>query len=317
MAKCKFRVACAQFEPTLSDVDSSIQTCEELLNENEAALLKKDDGDGPLGVMMFPELAFTGYTFDSREDIEKLVEYDDETNAKTFCFLRKIAARFDCLVACGYIRGVREDEIEGRPRIFNAMQVVDSKEKLVLRINKHHLYCLDESWADEDTNGFTSSTLRVKAKGMDDVVHFFSIPTTFGICMDINPYRFEAPWDAFEFANHILKEKSSLVLFSSAWTNAHPDDSDDVKEVVPPALDTWNYWISRLFPLLQNNDVPQRACVFANRIGMENKIHFVGSSIVFEIQDAGKEERDFEKTIAVRGTLDNSSAGILIASVSC
>ena len=27
------------------------------------------------------------------------------------------------------------------------------------------------------------------------------------ICMDINPHKFEAPWEAYELANHCLKEK--------------------------------------------------------------------------------------------------------------
>lgn len=35
--------------------------------------------------------------------------------------------------------------------------------------------------------------------------------------MDINPYKFEAPWNAFEFAVHVLEVRANLVILSMAW----------------------------------------------------------------------------------------------------
>lgn len=35
-----------------------------------------------------------------------------------------------------------------------------------------------------------------------------------GICMDINPYKFEAPWTAYEFANHARESRAKLVIVS-------------------------------------------------------------------------------------------------------
>lgn len=35
--------------------------------------------------------------------------------------------------------------------------------------------------------------------------------------MDINPYKFEAPWSAFEFAYHVLEVRANLVILSMAW----------------------------------------------------------------------------------------------------
>ena len=44
---------------------------------HEEALLRGND-EIPLSVIQCPEMCFTGYTFDSREEIEPLVEWDEE-----------------------------------------------------------------------------------------------------------------------------------------------------------------------------------------------------------------------------------------------
>ena len=38
--------------------------------------------------------------------------------------------------------------------------------------------------------------------------------------MDINPYRFEAPFTDFEFANFHLKHKTKLIFLICAWKDS-------------------------------------------------------------------------------------------------
>ena len=302
---------------------------------HEDALLRGND-EIPLSIIQCPEMCFTGYTFDSREEIEPLVEWDedeedDDTIGRTREFLYSVAKRFQCLASAGYVRGIRDAN-----KIYNAVQIVDETGRVVLRANKHHLYCIDETWADEDIeSGFTSKELVLKAKGINSStssnhrhknsnsakVEEYRIRTTIGICMDINPYKFEAPWGAFEFAKAIEKAGSALVLFASAWTNAHPDDDEVTKAIVPDRTETWNYWFNRLLPLFVEQEEeeeeeeeeiarPQkRAFVFANRVGVEREIRFVGSSVVFQIERGGK--------LIVKGGLDNKKEGVLVAQVEC
>ncbi len=276
---------------------------------------KEDEKENmPLSIIQFPEMSFTGYTFDSREEIERLVEWDDEEEEEiTRQFLSTIAKRFKCLASAGYVRGIRDAN-----EIYNAVQIVDETGRVILRVNKHHLYCIDETWADEDTSGFTSTKLVLKGKGGNsNTVEEYRIKTTVGICMDINPYKFEAPWEEYEFAKEIEKKKSSLILFASAWTNAHPNDDVETKAIVPDRTETWNYWFNRLLPLFVEEGVGEevalkprkRAFVFANRVGVEREIHFVGSSVVFEIERGGK--------LIVKGGLDNEKEGVLVAHVEC
>ncbi|CAL6374214.1 unnamed protein product [Bathycoccus prasinos] len=331
VSTCEFRVACVQFEPAHGDRTKSFEKCLRMLDEHEQMMLSSSSVVAPLSIIQFPEMCFTGYTFDSREEIEPFVEWDDEEEeeAVTRQFLSSVAKRFNCLASAGYVRGIRD---AGRKLYYNAVQVVDEAGRVILRANKHHLYCIDETWADEDIeNGFTSLELVLKARGIGNTnssrssrssgsskVEEYRIKTTVGICMDINPYKFEAPWGAFEFAKTIEKASSSLVLFASAWTNAHPDDDAETKAIVPDRTETWNYWFNRLLPLFVDQEKEgeegiirprKRAFVFANRVGVEHEIHFVGSSVVFQIERGGK--------LIVKGGLDNKKEGILVARVEC
>ena len=315
------------FDNYLGDRTKSFEKCLRMLDEHEQMILSSSSVVAPLSIIQFPEMCFTGYTFDSREEIEPLVEWDDEEEeeAVTRQFLSSVAKRFNCLASAGYVRGIRD---AGEKLYYNAVQVVDEAGRVILRANKHHLYCIDETWADEDIeNGFTSLELVLKARGIGNTnssrsssskVEEYRIKTTVGICMDINPYKFEAPWGAFEFAKTIEKASSSLVLFASAWTNAHPDDDAETKAIVPDRTETWNYWFNRLLPLFVDQEKEgedgiirprKRAFVFANRVGVEREIHFVGSSVVFQIERGGK--------LTVKGGLDNKKEGILVARVEC
>lgn len=43
-----------------------------------------------------------------------------------------------------------------------------------------------------------------------------------GICMDIMPYKFTAPFTDYELSSFYEKEKCDLVLFSTGWVTANP-----------------------------------------------------------------------------------------------
>jgi protein N-terminal amidase len=304
-----------------------MRTCERLLEEHFQKE-RNNNNNNDLSLIMLPEMCFTGYTFHDKDDVSEFVEFDqDDEVQETKDFLIKLANKYDCLVCAGYVRGCLKNDDAGNDNgdndnndeflFYNAMQIVNKREVLA-RVNKNHLYILDETWADESSEGFVSRNLVIRGKSCDGSINEFRVKTQFGICMDINPYKFQKPWKDYEFANAILKSKSSLTLFSSAWTNAHPDDSN--KDVIPKEEETWNYWFSRLAPIFEkendeNDDdddvVTNRAFVFANRLGVEEGIHFVGSSIAFEHSSKNSEN------IAIKGSLTNNKEGVLVTEVWC
>lgn len=107
--------------------------------------------------------------------------------------------------------------------------------------------------------------------------------------MDLNPHRFTAPWEAYEFASHALTSQSELLVLSMAWlTNldalelaAHPGEPD---------LSTLSYWVERLKPLVQAEK--EVITVIANRCGeeagknpsgVEEGVRYAGSSWIGEV----------------------------------
>lgn len=66
---------------------------------------------------------------------------------------------------------------------------------------------------------------------------------------------------AYELASACKAHGSSVLLFSSAWTDSHPDDDP---KTVPPVncIEILTYWLSRLEPLV-GSDVH---FVCANRV---------------------------------------------------
>jgi len=88
--------------------------------------------------------------------------------------------------------------------MFNSQTTVDGSGAVVARYDKTHLYFMDEKWAVESNTGFkqTQLALKVLKPGGETprAITRRHVTVTNAICMDINPYRFEAPWEAHELA---------------------------------------------------------------------------------------------------------------------
>lgn len=93
--------------------------------------------------------------------------------------------------------------------------------------------------------------------------------------MDLNPPRFDAPFDKFEFGEFAAKEKVDLVVVSMAWLDSEPpletaegseaEKGNEEKDDWEETNQVMSYWVLRLNPLLGSG----AAVVCANRIGRE------------------------------------------------
>ena len=127
--------------------------------------------------------------------------------------------------------------------------------------------------------------------------------------MDLNPHKFTAPWDAYEFASHALAAKSEVLVLSMAWlTNLSAASLESNPD--QPDMATLDYWIERLTPLLEDNsDV---VAIFANRcgqepgknpLGEEEGVRYAGSSWIGKL---GKGE------VKIWGMLGRAEEGMCI-----
>ncbi|BFZ54279.1 hypothetical protein PYCC9005_001313 [Savitreella phatthalungensis] len=114
--------------------------------------------------------------------------------------------------------------------------------------------------------------------------------------MDLNPFDFTAPWDAFEFGRHCVKIGAQMAVVPMAWLQS---DGDQL-----------SYWLARLGPALDHD----LTLVFANRCGTEGDVTFAGRSAIVRVS-AGEQTIDGARRVAhLLASLDDDE-GVLVADV--
>lgn len=244
-------------------LDSKIRNVTENIAKADA-IIQSNPPPSDLDLLVLPELAFTGYNYPSYESIKPYLE--PTTAGVTTQWAIATAKRFSCHVIAGYpeistdiddTAPLPTDEAIAHKR-YNSTVTVSPTGEILANYRKSFLYYTDESWAAEGPAGFFCDSLGSLGK------------VGLGICMDINPYQFSAPWDKYEFANHVLDGGAKLIVMSMAWLTSLPKEE---MAVLPgsPALETVTYWLQRFSPAIAatkagGEDV---TVVFSNRIGVE------------------------------------------------
>eukprot|EP00349_Pseudokeronopsis_sp_Brazil_P006070 CAMPEP_0202966888 /NCGR_PEP_ID=MMETSP1396-20130829/11526_1 /ASSEMBLY_ACC=CAM_ASM_000872 /TAXON_ID= /ORGANISM="Pseudokeronopsis sp., Strain Brazil" /LENGTH=200 /DNA_ID=CAMNT_0049691289 /DNA_START=88 /DNA_END=687 /DNA_ORIENTATION=- len=200
-------------------------------------------------------MAFSGYKFKDADDIKPFCE--DGASGKTFEWCKAQAKKLGCWVFCGY------PQVE-EGKLYNSQMVVRPDGTYEKSYKKSFLYETDETWASEGP-GFEAMDLFLPR-------HNKSVRIVNCICMDINPYKFEAAYEEFELATFARKEQAQLLLFSSNWVdpNAYASEQQAVSE-------TLNYWANRLIPLIEDKSPKPCYFVAADRVGTELGEKYMGS----------------------------------------
>ncbi|KAF5021650.1 hypothetical protein F66182_6308 [Fusarium sp. NRRL 66182] len=256
------RIGCLQFAPQVGDVNNN-------LNRADSVLSKADPDD--LDLLVLPELAFSGYNFKSLQDIAPFLEYSG--SGITSLWARTIALKYNCVVTVGYPEKVDlSTKWPANPEYYNSTIVVNAEGETIANYRKAFLYYTDESWALEGNAGFFEGWI----PGLGN--------TSIGICMDLNPYKYEAPWDAFEFSYHVLESNSNLAIVSMAWmTREEPRKFTRMPN--EPDMETLTYWIARLEPLIRQDTREEIIVVLCNRCGNEDDVLYAGTSAVVGVLD--------------------------------
>ncbi|KAI5211116.1 hypothetical protein AUEXF2481DRAFT_39212 [Aureobasidium subglaciale EXF-2481] len=233
------KIGCLQFAPKLGQVNENIRRADDLL---EGTLSSE------LDLLVLPELAFSGYNFPNLKAITPLLEPTSAGISSEWA--RRTAARLNCIVAVGY------PEITPEGRRYNTVVSISPDGTVAASYRKSFLYYTDETWASEGDTGFYNGAIGSLGQ------------VCMGICMDINPRRFEAPWSAYEFANHCVDSDAPLVVLSMAWlTRLLPQQL--LATSTQPDLETLNYWLERFMPVVQSEREGGTVMVMANRCGTE------------------------------------------------
>ncbi|KAG0284922.1 Carbon-nitrogen hydrolase [Linnemannia gamsii] len=202
------KIACLQFAPILGEVQRNIDHATSMIAE-----LKPEDVD----VLVLPEMAFSGYVFTSKDHVRPYLE--DAESGPSVQWAKAQAIRLNAHVQVGYPEKRVVNRAEPfKEEYYNSIAFVSPQGVLVKTYAKHFLYYTDENWAEEGPS-FES----VPVEGLGQV--------GFGICMDVNPYQFKAPFSDFEFASYHFGQKTNLLLCSMAWNKG--DEAPKKEKVVP------------------------------------------------------------------------------------
>lgn len=247
------RLAIVQFDSKLGQVTENIARVDVLLQGKVAPQ--------QLDLLVLPELAFTGYNH-TKESIAPLLEFTAAGHSTQWAV--RTARRLQCLVTVGYAE--KAADLPHAPA-FNSQVTVNPSGQVLAHYRKTHLYYTDEGWAQESPTGWLVRALPLNQDPDSADAQTTGVQTAFGICMDLNPYRFTAPWDAYEFLTAALRHNVRLVVLSMAWLTDLPA-AELVDSPEDPDIKTLQYWLGRLTPLLENTQ-QDVVVVCANRCGQE------------------------------------------------
>ncbi|KAI5476152.1 protein N-terminal amidase [Pseudohyphozyma bogoriensis] len=281
--KASLRIATVQFTPAFKDVSRSISIVDRLLADSK--ILPNE-----LDLLILPEMAFTGYCFEGREDVEPFAEDVSTGEGPTTKWAVATAKRLHCYVLVGFPQRVPSTST-APDTLHNSLLIVNPSGTVEFTYQKHFLFTTDETWATPGPS-FISLDLAFPPSNPIHVRQPRSSPPeaptlTFRllpcICMDVNPYRFEAPFDSFELATFAKGVKPDIVVCSMAWLDS---DQSEEAEKVEEKMDEWDkvrptvsYWATRMRPLLGSAGT----FVACNRTGREGDVAFTGSSCVLAL----------------------------------
>lgn len=207
------RIAVIQLNPQIGQVASNINRAWSLIHR-----IKESSQGRPPDLVVFPEFALVGYNFHSRDHI--LPYATAPKDGQSFKLAQEVSRLFKCHTVIGYPERYNNGTTA---KLYNSAAVTDPDGELVFNYRKSFLYYTDEDWGcQENPEGFQTFPLHFKQRAVDangnpqDV----TLKTSIGICMDLSPYKFTAPFHDYEFATYNLNEGTELIVCPMAWLHS-------------------------------------------------------------------------------------------------
>lgn len=227
----------------------------------------------------------SGYNFHSLEEIQPYLE--PTTAGISTQWAIQVARHYNCTVTVGYPEITTPAINPSDPQTqYNSTVTVSPQGTILNNYRKSFLYYTDETWASE---GPGSHAHNLSDASSPDAP-FYAGPlgaignVVLGICMDINPYQFTAPWTAYEFAGRAKASGANMIAVSMAWL-CHLSPEELAENPSQPDVATVAYWVERFQPLVEMRGEKPVYVVLANRCGVEKGACYAGSSTVMKIED--------------------------------
>ena len=260
------KVILVQNNPEYKNISKNI----EILNE----YLKDFSAKDKIDVVLFTEMALTGYFFDSKEDISPYTSYCDE--GETFNFCSSISKKLKCYTFLGYPEKVRENS-----NLYNSLMITDRNGKLLKSYHKINLFKDDKKW----------STPGEKFEYIDILTNCGKeARLALGICLDFyyqsNPDKF-----CYEYVQNFLNKNINFFIFPTNWADLnHTDNSPEcINKTV------YEKWIIPIFPIMSEGKKRNIYLLAADRTGIERNTYLLGCSCIVKLAPPFKLIKNLDK----------------------
>ncbi|WP_043906182.1 nitrilase-related carbon-nitrogen hydrolase [Parageobacillus genomosp. 1] len=142
------KVAAVQFESHLGDLDG---------NRHRMLELAEEAAENGARLIVFPEMATSGYIFENRQEIAPYVEPIPGPTTELF---QAVAKKYSCYLVIGL------PEVDPITEIFYNSAVLIGPEGVVGRYRKTHLFAADPRWAREGNEGIPVFSTKIGSIAM-------------------------------------------------------------------------------------------------------------------------------------------------------
>lgn len=277
------RIALFQLNPHIGHVDKNIERTWKLVNQFKETLQKKNAQNNKLcsqympQLIVFPEFALTGYSFHSKDELRPYIK--ETLKSESFKFASKISKLFNCYTVIGYPElsyhnsTLVSDKMHmDNAHWYNSALVTNPDGKLHFNYRKSFLYDTEYEWGcEENPLGFQTFNLNFSkcARNLNqpsNELQDITLKSSIGICMDLSPYKFEAPFNYTEFATFNLENDTELIICPMAWL--HPQSITDRDEY---DRDTEISKLNEIKMILTQQDVPINGLIESFEIDCDRK----------------------------------------------
>ena len=252
----KLKVVIVQNNPIYKNISKNIEILKDMLK----SLSEKDKID----IVLFTEMALTGYFFDSKKDIEPYTSYCDK--GETFDFCSNISKKLKCYTFLGF------PEKEG-DNFYNSLMITDRDGKLIKSYHKKNLFKDDKKWC---TPGKEFEYIDIMTNSGK------TARLALGICLD---YYYSSLGELdfkFEYAKFFCNKNINFFIFPTNWADRQHEDNSE-KKILSSINKSWLY---PLLPIFKEGNSRNIYLLAADRTGIERNVYLLGCSCIVKLKNS-------------------------------
>ena len=267
------KVIIVQNNPIYKNISKNIEILSDYLKD-----FSKED---KIDIVLFTEMALTGYFFDSKEDIFPYTSYCNE--GETFEFCSNVSKKLKCYTFLGYPEKSKENS-----NLYNSLMITDRNGYLLKSYHKRNLFKDDKKWC---TPGSEFEYIDIEANCGKKA------RLALGICLDYyyssNPFIFSR-----EYAKFFCNKNINFFIFPTNWADSNHEDNSK-NEIYKTIA---NKWLEPLLPIFSEGNQRNIYLLAADRTGIERNVHLLGCSCIVKLN----------KKFDIIKYLDKNTNGIIV-----